>query len=203
MKNRIFMIEDNLLIRTAVRRILTDSNEFEMVGEADDAIQLETQIKNAQPHLILLDLRLKTTDGFSALAEIKKKFPNIKVVIYTMKDDKPSFLACVKAGADGYLLKSDNPTALLEGLRMALVGNFVTSRQFAQSPKKSEDLNFNPLEKKVVDELKLGVPLTKILERHSLSKEQLESVLISLKVTFGANSYPDLVRIIKENRIHV
>lgn len=192
------MVEDNLLIRTAVKRTFQDSESFEIVGEADDAAGLSEQISNLKPDLVLLDLRLKESNGFDVLLNLKKRFSETKVIIYTMRDDLPTFLSCVKAGADGYLLKSDSPTSLADSLTLASEGNFVTSRQFVSNSKKSDDIRFNVLEKKVIRELKDGVPLVKIVERLSLSKEQLESVLISLKVQLGATSYPDLLKQLRE-----
>ncbi|WP_167884190.1 response regulator [Leptospira idonii] len=192
-------MEDNLLIRTAVKRSLESTEDFELVGEWDDALGLGKQISLNRPDILLLDLRLRDSNGLDLLPELKKNYPSMKVVVYTMKEDMPTFLAAVKAGADGYILKSDNPLSLGSSLNLALDGKFVTSRQFSQIQKRaSGDDKFNPLEKAVLQQLKSGTALSKVLEEASVSKEQLEEVLMSLKVKLEAKSYPDLVRIIKE-----
>ncbi|TGN19438.1 DNA-binding response regulator [Leptospira idonii] len=198
-KKRVFVVEDNLLIRTAVKRSLESTEDFELVGEWDDALGLGKQISLNRPDILLLDLRLRDSNGLDLLPELKKNYPSMKVVVYTMKEDMPTFLAAVKAGADGYILKSDNPLSLGSSLNLALDGKFVTSRQFSQIQKRaSGDDKFNPLEKAVLQQLKSGTALSKVLEEASVSKEQLEEVLMSLKVKLEAKSYPDLVRIIKE-----
>lgn len=198
MKKRIFLIEDNLLIRTAVKRTFQDTEDFQIVGEAEDATGVLSQIIELNPQFVVLDLRLKESNGLDVLLELKKKSLDIKIIIYTMKDDMPTFLSCVKAGADGYLLKSDGPNSLVESLRLAYDGHFVTSKQFGSTSKKVDESSLNFLEKRVIRELKEGVPLVKIVESLSLSKEQLESVLISLKVQFGASSYPELLKLVRE-----
>ncbi|MCZ8342271.1 MAG: response regulator transcription factor [Leptospira sp.] len=197
-KKRIFIIEDNLLIRTAVKRTFLDTDDFEIVGEAEDATGVLSQISELNPQFVLLDLRLKESNGYDVLLELKRKSSDTKVIVYTMKDDMATFLSCVKAGADGYLLKSDGPNSLIESLRLASDGHFVTSKQFGSTSKRVDDGNLNFLEKRVIRELKEGVPLLKIVESLSLSKEQLESVLISLKVQFGASSYPELLKMVRE-----
>ncbi|TGN06860.1 response regulator [Leptospira ilyithenensis] len=198
-KKRVFIVEDNLLIRTAVKRALAATEEFELVGEWDDNVGLAKQIGLTRPDILLLDLRLKESDGLEILPDLKKNFQLMKIVVYTMKDDMVTFRNAVKAGADGYILKSDNPLTLGASLQVVMDGKFVTSKQFSQNSKKPEgDSKFNSLEISIIGQLKQGHTLAKVLAEANISKEQLEEVLISLKGKFDVKSFPELVRIIRE-----
>jgi len=124
---RVFFVEDNLLLRNSVKKAIESSEEFLYVGEHDSVEGLMGKLSQTRPDVILLDLKLRESYGLDAIAEIKKNYPKVKIVIYTMLDDMNVFLECIKRGADGYLLKSATPAMLCNGLMHVLEDRFITS----------------------------------------------------------------------------
>lgn len=127
MIKKLYLVEDNILFRTSVRKAMELSQDFSLVGESDDIEGLASEITRTMPDVVLLDLRLKKSNGMDIIKDLKKNFPKLKIVIYTMQADMNLFLEAIKRGADGYMLKSTHPQILSEGLKHVLEDKFITS----------------------------------------------------------------------------
>ena len=79
---RVLLADDHQLILDGVKRALEESpDEFEIVGEANKGSQVLPLVKRTQPHVVLLDLRMPEVDGLVCLDQIKKRYPEIKVIV--------------------------------------------------------------------------------------------------------------------------
>ncbi len=124
---KLYLVEDSVLFRTSVRKAMEGSPYFSLVGESEDVEGLVAEITRTMPDVILLDLRLRKSNGMDIIKTLKSNFPKLKVVIYTMQADMKLFLEAIKRGADGYMLKTTHPQILSEGLRQVLEDKFITS----------------------------------------------------------------------------
>jgi DNA-binding NarL/FixJ family response regulator len=103
------------------------ANGFDVVGEAGsggDAIRLAMELR---PDLILLDLGMPGMDGLAALPQLRTRVPNAKVVVLTASADDGSLVAAIRAGASGYLLKSEPPDRIAGFLRSVVRGEAALS----------------------------------------------------------------------------
>ena len=105
---KVIVCDDHFFYRQGVKTWLETKEDIDIIGESEDGLKLLKQLKHVQPDVILLDINMPVMDGAAALAEIKKSYPHIKVVMLTMNDSKQMILEMLKLGADGYLTKNDD-----------------------------------------------------------------------------------------------
>ena len=119
---RVLIADDHRLIVEGVRRALEESPDFEVVGVCSSGSQVLPMVGQTNPDLVLLDLRMPGADGLSCLDRIRKKHPEVKVVILSVSTDENVIQTVLKRGASAYIVKSINPIDLPSALRQAVEG---------------------------------------------------------------------------------
>ncbi len=137
-KIRVLLVEVHAVLRDGLRRILADYPEFRVVGEAGDGQKALQKCGLHSPDLVLLGLILPKKDGFQVLRNIKRNWPEIKVLVLTMQHSHSSCAAAMAAGADGYCLKDTGRDELLSAMRLVRGGRKYISRQL-------QPLHWHPL----------------------------------------------------------
>jgi two-component system nitrate/nitrite response regulator NarL len=131
MAERILLVDDHPLTREALASLLAQ-HDFDIVGEASDggeAIELAEQL---HPELVLLDLSMPGMGGLEALPKLRAAAPDCEVVVLTASGTEENLLAAIRAGAAGYLLKSEPPGRIVEFLRGAANGEAALSGSVAR-----------------------------------------------------------------------
>src|SRR5438094_1805324 len=126
MTERILLVDDHPLTRSALAGLL-QQHGFEIVGEAADGEEAIVRAGELQPDLILLDLSMPGLDGLSALPRLREAAPSCEVVVLTASGEEKNLLAAIRAGAAGYLLKSEPPARIVEFLHGAANGEAALS----------------------------------------------------------------------------
>jgi DNA-binding NarL/FixJ family response regulator len=116
-KKKIFIVEDHRLFREGLKAMLSPSQEYEIIGEAEDGLEAIRLIKKQKPDLVLLDLSMPRMNGFSVLREIKGAIPEIKVLVLSIHESDQYVLQAFEAKADGYAIKDSSR----EELRVAIL----------------------------------------------------------------------------------
>jgi DNA-binding NarL/FixJ family response regulator len=119
-KIRVLVADDHRLILEAVRRSLGSAEDIEIVGEAESGTQVLPLVHQTSPDLVLLDLRLPGLDGLACLDSIRKRHPDVKVVILSAFEDEEHVRAAFARGASAYIVKSVNPLDLPSALRQVV-----------------------------------------------------------------------------------
>ncbi len=109
--------DDHQIFRQGLKLVLGDDKGLNFLGEAENGIALLKLLETVSPDVILLDLKMPEMDGFEATREIRKQFPEIKILILTMHDEEHFILHMLEAGANGYLLKNANPEEIQQAIR--------------------------------------------------------------------------------------
>jgi len=125
---RILLVDDHLLFRKGLARLLDAQPDFEVVGEAADGLEAIEQARLLRPDLALMDIRMSKCDGLEATRRIKSQMPEVQVVMLTVSEEEQGLTAAVRAGADGYLLKDILPERLFQQLRGLKLGETPISR---------------------------------------------------------------------------
>jgi DNA-binding NarL/FixJ family response regulator len=120
---RVLIADDHRLIAEGIKRSLEAEGDFEVVAEASAGSQILPLIRRTKPDLVLLDLRMPGVDGLTALEQIKRDHPEIKVVILSASTDHAVIKAALAKGASAYVIKSVNPVDLASTLRQAMEGS--------------------------------------------------------------------------------
>jgi DNA-binding NarL/FixJ family response regulator len=113
---RVLIVDDHPLTRDALAALLAQQG-FDVIGDAHDGLHAIAQAETLQPDLVLLDLTMPGMDGLTALPRIREQAPTCEVVVLTASDDEASLLAAIRAGASGYLLKTEPPEQIATFLR--------------------------------------------------------------------------------------
>jgi DNA-binding NarL/FixJ family response regulator len=128
----VLIADDHPLTRDALASLL-EGNGFDVVGEAGDGAQAIERAGGLQPDLVLLDLSMPDVDGLAALPALRAAAPNAEVVVLTASGTEDDLLAAIRAGAAGYLLKTEPPERLVEFLRGVVRGEAALSGSVARS----------------------------------------------------------------------
>ena len=122
---RVMAVDDHPLVREGLRLMLATSDDLVFVGDAADGGTALQRISEAQPDVILLDIRMSGMGGLEALEQIRKMWPQIAVLILTTYDEDELMMRGLRAGASGYLLKESPLEPLFNAIRAAARGEMV------------------------------------------------------------------------------
>lgn len=125
---RVVLVDDHAIWRGGVKSMLDDT-EFEVVGEASSGSEALDVVRDTDPRLVLLDIRMAGGDGLDALHSLKQAHPRLAVVMLTTYDNPTYMARAVSGGAAGYVLKGVERDELLEALRAVAGGELLLSPQ--------------------------------------------------------------------------
>ncbi len=121
-KIRILIVDDNPILREGLKSVLSHSPILDIVGEAADGLEAIDSVKKFHPDLVLMDLSMPRMDGIAATREIKKKWPETKILAFTVHKTPEYQTAALEAGVDGYLVKDSSRTELIQSIKDTLDG---------------------------------------------------------------------------------
>src|SRR5471030_304186 len=121
-KHRILIVDDHALFRAGVRALLDHDPGLEIVGEAADGRDAIRAVGQLAPHLVLMDLTMPEMNGMEAVTEIKRRYPDVRVLVMTLHKAEDYIHAALKAGADGYILKDATQEEFRLAIRSVLQG---------------------------------------------------------------------------------
>ncbi len=124
---RVFIVDDHPVVRQGVRSILANHPDIQIVGEADSAVSLFAAMDSNPPDIILLDIRMPGQNGIEITQRLKRDWSNLKVILLTTYDEDEFLFGALRAGADGYLLKSASHQVLASSIRQVAHGERLLS----------------------------------------------------------------------------
>jgi len=119
---RVLLADDHTLVRAGIRELLQTVPGIEIVGEAADGREALRLVAAEHPDVIVLDMMMPNLNGLDAAARIARAFPSTRVVILSMRPDEDTLLRTLRAGALGYVVKTDDPAELELAIRAAARG---------------------------------------------------------------------------------
>lgn len=123
-KKRIVVTDDNNLLREGLCLMINSDDRLEVVGQAQDGLSaIETTLNlKPLPDLVIMDLSMPKMGGLSAIREIKRQLPDVKILTLTIHDSDDFILECFEAGVSGYCLKDASQDDLLKAIHVVLSG---------------------------------------------------------------------------------
>jgi DNA-binding NarL/FixJ family response regulator len=177
---RILVADDHPIVRSGLKRVLDAEPDLEVVAEAEDGAQAVQLALAEDVHLAILDVSMPRMTGIQAAAELQKRKPEVHVLMLSMYDSEQFLYESLRAGASGYVLKSDADQDIVEACRRTMRGQSflypsavaTLVRDFVERGRPEEQ--FDILTPRELQVLKL------IAEAHS-SKEIAAELVISVK----------------------
>jgi DNA-binding NarL/FixJ family response regulator len=124
---RVFLVDDDDLMRAGLRAVLSSDDAIEVVGEAGDGRTAVDAARVTRPDVVLMDVRMPDLDGISATREIVAVSPEIKVAILTTFEQDDYIFGALNAGASGFLLKRTKPEELIAAIHTLAAGDSLLS----------------------------------------------------------------------------
>ncbi len=124
---RVVLADDHSLFRQGLKAVLEGMDEFKVVGEAGDGLELIDLLNQVKPNLVVLDISMPNLRGIETIPEIKKNYPEVKILVVTMHNDKEYLYQAISQGADGYFLKKDAGTELFSAIEKIRKGKVYVS----------------------------------------------------------------------------
>src|SRR5580700_8160290 len=125
----VLLVDDHKIMRDGIKAILSRSEEFCVVGEAENGTDAVQFCRRLRPQIVLMDIGLPGLNGVETTQEILRFHPECKIVILSMYDDENSVMGAIRAGARAFVLKRASDMDLVEALRMVAAGGIYLSPQ--------------------------------------------------------------------------
>jgi len=179
-KKSVVIVEDDLMLQQHLIEILKVAEDITFLGAVSSAEEAEKKIPSLYPDVILMDINLPGKSGIDCIRELKKRLPEVEVVMLTAYEEEDNIFRALKEGASGYLLKSSNSNDILDAIRDVFAGESPFSGPIARkmamyfreereiederetlSPRETEVLKLlaaGYIHKEVADELGITLP---------------------------------------------
>jgi DNA-binding NarL/FixJ family response regulator len=113
----VILADDHVMFRKGVKKIISEFADLKVIGEADDGLELLQLLNHKTPDLVIVDISMPNLRGLEATREIKKLHPQIKIMLLTMHRKREFLKQAIDAGAEGFLLKEDADSELIQGIK--------------------------------------------------------------------------------------
>lgn len=114
---KVAIADDHALFRTGVKTSLSSRKDIQMIAEAENGMQLLNLLKHVKPDVILLDIQMPIMDGLTTLPEIKKLYPEVKVIMLSMHNDHSVISKMMEIGANSYLTKDSDSEMIYQAIK--------------------------------------------------------------------------------------
>jgi DNA-binding NarL/FixJ family response regulator len=120
---RILIVDDHPLICKGLTQMINNEKDIMVCGDANDINSAMKKIADQSPHLVIVDISLKSSSGIDLIKAIKTRYPELLSLVYSMHDESVFAERVLKAGAKGYVMKDQPAEILLNAIRKVLTGN--------------------------------------------------------------------------------
>lgn len=153
---RVLIVDDHPVVRTGLRGMLSEEQRFEVVGEAEDGLRALVAVRDLDPDVALMDLRMPRMDGVAATEAIVLRHPSTRVLVLTTYDSDADILRAIGAGATGYLLKDAPRDELFRAIESTAAGaSWLTPQVASKMMTKLRGPSEEPLSERELDVLRL------------------------------------------------
>ena len=127
MEKKIIIIDDHPIVRKGFAQLINRENDLTVVGEAEDHRSARDLIEQTKPDLALVDLTLKESDGLELIKDITVLYPELKTLVISLHDERVYAERALRAGAKGYIMKSEATENVMTAIRQVLKGSIFLS----------------------------------------------------------------------------
>jgi two-component system response regulator NreC len=125
--HRVLIVEDQTLLRDGLRMLLSQDSTIEIVGEASNGLDAIRSVGTLNADLVLMDISMPGMNGMEAIRDIKRRFPETRILVLTIHKTNEYIIESLRAGADGYILKDATHDELRVAIRSVLDGKIYLS----------------------------------------------------------------------------
>lgn len=203
-KTRVLVVDDHPVLRQGLIQLLDRQSDLTVCGEADSVSSAHAAVKRCRPDLLLLDLRLGSGDSIEFIKSLRNGYNDLQILVVSQHDESVFAERCLRAGADGYIIKQEASEEVLVAIRTVLAGECYISRKIAARvpgqtgthPRFEENASIAGLSDRelyVFQLLGSGMSTREIATLSSLSMKTIESYRENIKHKLGIKDREGLV----------
>jgi DNA-binding NarL/FixJ family response regulator len=202
---RVLLADDHAIVREGLRLVLSAEPHIEVVGEAGDGREALDLVDHVKPDVVVMDIAMPNLNGLEATTQIRRRFPNVHVVILTMHENELYFNQIIKAGATGCVLKRSMGRELVTAIDAAARGENYFSptvatkvledyRRLLDRPQGKPDDLLTEREREVLQLIAEGHTNRDIAHMLTLSIKTVQAHRSNMMDKLGAHDRTDLVK---------
>jgi DNA-binding NarL/FixJ family response regulator len=184
-------VDDHPLLRKGIAALVNAESDLKLVAEASNGKEAIAAFRSHRPDVTLMDLQMPEMDGLGAIEEIRREFPEARIIVLTTYSGDMQVLRALKAGARAYILKGLVHKELLETIRAVHAGQMRIPAEIAAEL--AEHATDDALTEREIDVLRLiasGNSNKQIADRLSIGEATVKSHVTNLLCKLGANDRP-------------
>lgn len=202
---KVAIADDHTLFRTGVKTSLSQRKDIQMVAEAENGMQLMNLLRHIQPDVVLLDIQMPIMNGLTALPEIKKLYPNVKVIMLSFLNDHSVISKMMELGANSYITKESGADMIYDAIKAVYQNDFyfndltnkallsgLRTKRTAESSM-PQDVHLNEKEITILKLMCEEKSTKEIADMVDLSPRTVEAIRDKLKTKTGTKSMAGLV----------
>ena len=210
MKCEVLVADDHAIIRDGLRKILADTDDLVVAGEAANGTQALEKVRERDWSMAILDLSMPGRSGIELIKLIKAERPKLPILIFSMHPEEQYAVRAIRAGASGYLSKEEDSDNFLPAIRRVAAGGMFISPKVAEllaadaSPGAAHThahIKLSNREHEVLVRIVKGTSLTDIADEFSLSIKTISTHKTHILSKLGLASQADLIRYAIEHKL--
>jgi DNA-binding NarL/FixJ family response regulator len=192
---RVMIVDDHAIVRNGIATVLSNEPDIQIVGEAVDGQEAVDNSVMLKPDVILMDILLPRMGGLQATDIISQTLPDTKVLIFSIEDNAETILDAFRLGARGYLLKTADPTEIVQAVRDIASGEGICMPHMDSSltnelkETAEKQYNLSQRENEVLD-----------LVSHGFTGRQIAEILNVSETTIGTYIHRSMEKLHVKNR---
>ncbi len=200
---RTVIADDHQLVLRSLRAALEADDGFEVVGETDSGAHVPPLVSRLRPDLVLMDLHMPGMDGLTCLDILRRRHPEVKVVMVSASDDEANIQSALRRGAIGYILKSINPDELAIALRHAISGTAFYAVGGAETTEQhvSRTVGLTDRELTILKALTRGLSNKQISQENWVTEQTVKFHLSNIYRKLDVSNRAEAVRYARQNGI--
>ena len=207
-KIRIFLVDDHKILRESLELLLSQEEDFKVIGQADNGMNLEDRFLEDAPDVLLMDISMPQRDGFDTARAVKKVFPDLKILFLTMHKSEEMLAKAFHSGCSGYILKENAFEELTGAIRKTMSGGIYVSDELVPlmvsgflSSEKEERGDLSGREREILKLLAEGYSNKEIAEMLVISVKTVETHRANIMKKHNFKNVTELVLYAVRNHI--
>lgn len=197
----VIIAEDHQALIDGIKLSIEYEEDIQVIGEANDGEMLVELVRKKQPNVVITDIRMPKCDGISATKIIKKEFPEIKVIAFSMFDQHEAVEQMKKAGASGYIMKNSSLKKVLEAIRIvAKNGVFFDDAITSKDSDTKEEIVLSTREKEILRLIGEGKSSQEIADLLFIGKTTVDTHRKNILRKLNIHGKTDLIRFAVERK---
>ncbi|HIG75132.1 MAG TPA: response regulator transcription factor [Bacteroidetes bacterium] len=204
---RVTIADDHAVVRRGLAEILRDTSDIEVIAEASDGDELLASLRQREPDVAVLDLRMPGPSGLDLVKHLRAEFPPLRLLVLSAHPEDQYAVRVVRAGAAGYLTKESAETELVRAVRRVAGGKKYLTPGMAEAlldqldanPDEAPHAQLSDREFQVMRLIASGMPVSAVAEKLSLSVKTVSTYRTRLLQKMGMANNAEITRYALEN----